>query len=166
MVQAVLPSLNLKNRLALVTGSSRALGWAMAHRLASAGARVVLHGRDRDALHARAHDLAARGPSAADTIAFDVSDGPASANAMHDVAARYGPLGILVNNAGLIVRRPVLETSDAEWELHDRVAGLTPAGCWERREELQGAAVFLASDAASYVTGQILMVGGGLTAAL
>src|SRR5947209_19436117 len=112
----MLPSLHLKGRLALVTGSSRGLGWAMAQGLAASGARVVLHGRDRDALQLRAAELEALGAPAADIVSFDVTDGPASVAALEALAAAHGPLGILVNNAGVIVRRPVTETTDADWQ--------------------------------------------------
>jgi NAD(P)-dependent dehydrogenase (short-subunit alcohol dehydrogenase family) len=111
-----LPNFDLHGRLALVTGSSRGLGWAMARGLAQAGARVVLHGRDRGALAQRMAELDALGAPAAGIAAFDVTDGPASVAGMAAVAAEYGPLGILVNNAGVIVRKPATETTDAEWQ--------------------------------------------------
>jgi gluconate 5-dehydrogenase len=60
----------LTGRLALVTGSSRGLGRAIAGGLATAGARVILHGRDPDRLKATAADV----PGVIGTLAFDVSD--------------------------------------------------------------------------------------------
>ena len=57
-------------------------------------------------------------------------------------------------------------TLHADPEFSDWISRRTPIGRWGDPAELQGAAVFLASDAASYVTGQVLFVDGGLTAAL
>src|SRR4051794_19334401 len=111
----MLASLDLQGRLALVTGSSRGLGWAMAQGLAQGGARVILHGRDRAALKQRAGGRGGQGTPAAGVLSFDVTDAPASTSALETVAAEHGPIGILVNNAGVIVRGKVTETSDEDW---------------------------------------------------
>jgi gluconate 5-dehydrogenase len=253
------PDFDLTGRLALVTGSSRGLGWAMAEALAAQGARILLHGRDAAALAARATALTQRGTPAAEVFRFDVTDGEAVRDAFARIAATHGRLDILVNNAGGTVRKPVLEFTDADWQLvveadltaqfrcarealrlmmprgkgriimissimghlarpsipayvaakhgvHGLVRALavevaragvtvnaiapgyfptdnsgplkddpvvgkwiiesTPMGRWGELAELGGAAVFLASDAASYVTGSVLTVDGGFTAAL
>src|SRR4051794_27611649 len=98
----MLPTFKLQGRLALVTGSSRGLGWAMARGLAAGGARVLLHGRDGGSLSARAEELARDGFPAAGTVSFDVTDGPATVAALERTAREHGPLRILVNNAGII----------------------------------------------------------------
>lgn len=245
------PTFALDERVALVTGSSRGIGWAIAQGLAAAGARVLLHGRDVEALNRRAAEL----PNAAGTLAFDVTD----ATAVQAAFARIDRLDILVNNAGVIPRKPILETTDEDWQavidsnltayfrlareaarlmvpakkgriimvssimgllarptipgyvtaksglhgmtralavelaqhgitvnalapgfvptdataaLHadpkfnEWISGRAPMGRWCDPAELAGPAVFLASDAASYVTGHVLVVDGGLTAAL
>src|SRR5206468_2319505 len=59
--------------------------------------------------------LARDGFPAAGTVSFDVTDGPATVAALERTAREHGPLGILVNNAGIIVRRPVTETTDEDW---------------------------------------------------
>jgi gluconate 5-dehydrogenase len=108
----VLPNFDLSGRLALVTGSSRGIGWAIAQGLAGAGARVLLHGRNAEALNACAAELGGN----AGTLAFDVTDAAAVRVAFGRIEAEHGRLDILVNNAGIIPRKPLLETSDAEWQ--------------------------------------------------
>ncbi len=103
---------DLSNRLALVTGSSRGIGWAIAQGMAAAGARVLLHGRNPDALKTRATELGCN----AGTLAFDVTDAAAVRAAFGWIEAEHGRLDILVNNAGVIPRKPLLETSDEDWQ--------------------------------------------------
>ena len=106
------PPFDLSNRVALVTGSSRGLGLAIAQGLAAAGARVILHGRDQ----ARLSQQAAALPNAAGTLAFDVTDAAAVRAAFGGIEAEHGRLDILVNNAGVIPRKPLLETTDEDWQ--------------------------------------------------
>jgi gluconate 5-dehydrogenase len=247
----------LDGKVALVTGSSRGLGWAMARALSGAGATVVLHGRDGEELRTRAQELAAGGVPA-DVAPFDVTDSEAGARAIRDIAARHGRLDVLVNNAGVILRKPLAEVTDSDWntvlatdltscfalsraaadvmvpqgrgsiimissvvasvtrpqivaytaakgavsaltralavelgpsgvrcnaiapgyfrteataplvetEVGRQISARTPLRRWGNTDEIGGAAVFLASDAASYVNGAILTVDGGLTAAI
>jgi gluconate 5-dehydrogenase len=251
----MLPQFDLTDRLALVTGSSRGLGLAIARGLAAAGARVILHGRDQ----ARLQQQAATLPNTAGTLAFDVTDASAVRTAFTRLQQEHQRLDILVNNAGVIPRKPLLDTTDQDWQsvidsnltayfrlsreaarlmvprrsgriimvssimgllgranipgystakagLHGLVrsmavelaphgttvnalapgyfptdatdalytdqrfnawiASRAPMARWGDPVELAGPAVFLASDASSYMTGQVLVVDGGLTAAL
>src|SRR5690349_13746358 len=109
-------SFDLSGRIALVTGSSRGIGLAIATGLARAGAQVVLNGLDPDRLDRTRAALAERpGPAAVAARAFDVTD-PAQVRAgVAAVEAAVGPIGILVNNAGLQHREPLLDVSLDDW---------------------------------------------------
>ena len=96
---------DLTGRTALVTGSTRGLGRALAQALADAGAHVVVNGRSAAAVEAVAAEL---GGLAAP---FDVTDDAAVGAAVR----KLPPLDVLVNNAGITFRRPLLETTPEEW---------------------------------------------------
>jgi gluconate 5-dehydrogenase len=106
------PDFDLSGRIALVTGSSRGLGLSMARGLAAAGALVILHGRNADVLTARAAEI----PNCAGTLAFDVADAAGVRAAFGWIEGAHGRLDILVNNAGIIPRKPLLETTDKDWQ--------------------------------------------------
>lgn len=248
---------DLAGRLALVTGSTAGLGFAIAQGLARAGARVILNGRNPDRLQDAARELTGEGHTVY-TRAFDVIDAQAMREAITSVEAEHGTPDILVNNAGFNLRKPLDTYGDEDWRrlmainldapfqlsravipgmrtrgsgsivnlcslasdlgrpgivpyatskggirmltralavevaaFRIRVNGIapgffatemnaalisdakfdawvrqrTPMGRWGDIPEIAGAAVFLASDAASYVTGHILYVDGGFAAA-
>ena len=256
---ATLPTMfDLHDKVALVTGASRGLGWAMAQSLAQAGAHVVLNARDQEALDARVAELHAQGLSG-EAAAFDVNDSAAAEACVSGIAARHGRLDILVANAGINHRAPIAEFDMSDFqrvmntnltsvwvlcraatrvmapkrqgriiltgsisalnarptisayvaskgaihsltkqlavelapsaitvnciapgffatemntplvqnkEFNDWICKRTPAGRWGRLQEIGPAAVFLASDEASYVSGLIMTVDGGFTAAM
>lgn len=110
------PLFDLTGRTALVTGSSRGIGLAIATGLATAGARVVLNGIRPDPLDRTRATLAERfGEHAVAARAFDVTDPHAVADGITWIEATVGPLDILVNNAGLQHREPLLEVSLTDW---------------------------------------------------
>jgi gluconate 5-dehydrogenase len=249
---------DLTGRTALITGSSKGIGLALARALASAGARVVLNARDAAALEAARQALQNQGLQA-HAAAFDVTDADAVDAGVAKVEAEVGAIDILVNNAGMQHRGPFAEFPIDAWhkitttnidsvflvgravaqrmiprgrgkiinvcsvqselgrpgiapyaatkgavkmltkgmaidlgkhgiqvnglgpgyfktELTQGLvddaafsawlAGRTPAGRWGEVEELAGAAIFLASDASSFVNGHVLYVDGGITAGL
>ncbi len=246
---------SLADRVALVTGASRGLGFAMAEALAEAGALVFINGRDEAAAVAAAGMLRERGLNA-QPAAFDVTDRAAAAAAVDAVVAAHGRLDILVCNAGYTHRAALSDWTEHDWNamlaihvsasfflaqqvavpmrrnrygriifttsitalmgratvhgyvaaksalaglarslaaelgedeitcnsiapgyfetdltrplLDDaafvaRVNGLVALRRWGRPHDLKGVAVFLASEASAYVTGQQIVVDGGLT---
>jgi gluconate 5-dehydrogenase len=244
---------DLTGRLALITGSSRGIGRAIAEGYVAAGARVAINGRDQDAVAAAVRAL---GHSAV-AAPFDVTSSATVEAAVEKIEKDVGPIDILVNNAGMTKRMAFTDFPEADWraimatnldsvffvtqsvarrmiprsrgkivnicsvmselgrptiapytaskgavkmltkamcsefakhgitangispgyfgtELNQAlmadekfsawVCARTPAGRWGKVEELQGAAIFLASDASSFVNGHILFVDGGMTA--
>lgn len=249
---------DLHDKVALVTGASRGLGWAMARSLAQAGAHVVLNARDRQTLDEQVAELRAQGLSG-EAAAFDVNDTAAAEACVSGIAQRHGRLDILVANAGINHRAPIAEFELADFqrvmntnftsvwvlcksaaklmlarrqgriiligsisainarptisayvaskgavhaltkqlavelapsditvnciapgffatemntpllqnaEFNDWVCKRTPAGRWGKLHEIGPVAVFLASDEASYVSGLVMTVDGGFTAAM
>jgi gluconate 5-dehydrogenase len=247
---------SLAGKRALVTGSSRGIGFALAGGLAGAGADVILNGRDEEALGKAAEQMAASGVRVR-ALAFDVTSEDSVGEAIDYAERELGPIDILINNAGMQHRsaldefpadkfdqlmatnvtsvflvgktvakhmiprgrgkiinicslmsalsRPSIAPYAAskaavanltrgmavDWAKHGiNVNGIapgyfktelnaalmanaefnawiekrTPMGRWGDTSELCGAAVFLASDAASFVNGHILYVDGAFTA--
>lgn len=109
------PLFDLSGRTALVTGSSRGLGHAIAEGLAQAGARLVLNGMDTERLALGAAALRAKGHHV-DEAAFDVTDEAAVCAAFARLDDAGIEIDILVNNAGIQLRKPLVELSVAEWD--------------------------------------------------
>jgi all-trans-retinol dehydrogenase (NAD+) len=105
----------IRGTLALVTGASQGIGLEIARRLAAQGAHVVLWARRRGPLEEAAARIAHAGGKA-DWATVDVADRAQVTAAAAALKARLGPVGILVNNAGIVSGKPLLELGDAEIE--------------------------------------------------
>lgn len=107
---------DLTGRRALVTGSSKGIGAALAAGLAEAGAELVLNGRDATALERARQELAGKTGAKVHTAAFDVTDETAVRRAVREIEDDLGPLDILVSNTGVQHREPMLEVSAENFE--------------------------------------------------
>src|SRR5438128_3063289 len=105
---------NLNGRVALITGASKVLGKAMALALAGAGARLALVSRNEDQLNAVAKEAKAVGSDAKIFVA-DVTREDHVARVERDIAAAYGGVQILINNAGVNVRKTITDFTLDEW---------------------------------------------------
>jgi len=101
----------LAGRTALITGSSRGIGRTLAEGLAAAGARIVLNGVNAERLEGSVAECRQCGMDAHGR-AFDVTDSAAIDAAIENIETDIGPIDILINNAGIQRRFPVLECSD------------------------------------------------------
>jgi gluconate 5-dehydrogenase len=249
---------SLDGRLALITGSSQGIGFALAQGLAEHGASVVLNGRDPTKVEGAVATLRDAGFKAHASL-FDVTDFRAVNDDVARIEAEIGAIDILINNAGVQFRAPLEDFPEEQWDrlfktnvsgafhagkatarhmiargkgkiinigsvqselarpniapytatkgaIRNLTKGMctdwarhglqinaiapgyfrtemnqalvdnpefsawlekrTPAGRWGNVDELIGAAVFLASDASSFVNGHTLYVDGGITASL
>src|SRR5262245_30001200 len=106
----------LQDRVALITGSSRGIGAAIAKAFALEGARVVLHGRDQTALQAVLTDIERLGGSAVSTHG-DVTSFDAIEAIRHYAEDQYGPIDVLVANAGgnFTLPGPVESVTEDAW---------------------------------------------------
>jgi gluconate 5-dehydrogenase len=249
---------DLTGKIALITGSSRGIGFGIARGLGQAGATIILNGRNAERLNRAVSTLSSEGLKVYG-YSFDVSDSNQVDQKISTIEREVGPVDILVNNAGIQRRGPletieesvwreVIETNltavflmskrvvkgmidrrsgkiinicslmseisrptiapysaskggvkmltkamAVEWAKYNiQVNGIgpgfivtemnkvlledqkfdamvrsrTPAGRWGEPSDLGGAAIFLASRASDYITGQIIYVEGGLLSAL
>lgn len=249
---------SLAGKTALITGSSRGLGFVIARGLAKAGAMIILNGRDDTSLKRAADELTSEGLNASFTV-FDVTKEEQVRDKIDLIENETGGIHILVNNAGIHDRKPLTEMSLKQWQsvidinltgafltAREVVKGMirrkngkiinicslmsevgrettgnyssakgglkmltramavewakyniqvngigpgyfmtdltkplvedpefvtwlkrrTPAGRWGNPDELVGIAVFLSSDASSFINGQIIYVDGGFLASV
>jgi len=113
----------LAGRVALVTGAGSGIGRAVARRLAAEGACVAVTDRDADAAERVAAEIGTAPAAAAVPITLDVTHPAAVAAAVRETVLAFGGLDLLVNNAGMSTSRPLLETTEEEWDRqHDVLA--------------------------------------------
>jgi len=110
------PSFDLTGKVALVTGASRGIGYAIAEAFAAAGARVVLASRHQEALDQAAESIRAQGGEAL-PIAAHTGDPEAVQRLVDEVVKHYGGVDILVNNAATNPHfGPILTAEESHWE--------------------------------------------------
>ena len=110
-------SLNLVDRVALVTGAAKGIGFAIARELAVAGADVVIGDLDAALAAAAADRIANETDARAYGLALDVSNQKSIERGIAEVRAEVGTPAILVNNAGLYRSTPILEITHTTWQL-------------------------------------------------
>jgi NAD(P)-dependent dehydrogenase (short-subunit alcohol dehydrogenase family) len=121
-----LPSFDLTGEVALVTGASTGIGRHLAELLAAAGAKVALAARRVDRLAEAARDIGGAGGESV-PIVCDVTQSDSVAAAVAKAEAELGSLTILVNNAGVVVSKPLFEHTEADW---DYVVDTNLKGAW------------------------------------
>lgn len=107
-------SFDLSGRLALITGSSAGIGFALARGLARAGAAIVINARNANKLEQAAKTLRDEGATV-HARAFDVTDNDAVAKAVAAIEEDIGPIDILINNAGMQRRAPLEDFTQEHW---------------------------------------------------
>ncbi|HEY2645110.1 MAG TPA: bifunctional aldolase/short-chain dehydrogenase [Galbitalea sp.] len=111
----------LATRVALVTGAAGGIGKAIAHRLAAEGACVVIADLNLEAAQAAAAEVG--NTDVAIGVKADVTSESEVADAVKSAVLQFGGLDLIVNNAGLVLARSLLDTTEADWDLqHDVMA--------------------------------------------
>jgi rhamnulose-1-phosphate aldolase/alcohol dehydrogenase len=116
----------LATRVALVTGAGSGIGRAIARRLAAEGACVAVADLDAEAADTVAKEIGeqtGKGRDAAVAVRMDVTDAAQVAAAVREATLAFGGIDLVVNNAGLSISKPLLETTERDWDLqHDVMA--------------------------------------------
>lgn len=118
---------DLAGRHVLVTGASSGLGRHFAGTLARAGARLSLGARRADALAETVARVASAGGEA-HAVVMDVTDAASIERALDAAEARFGPVAVLVNNAGVTATKPALDLAESDW---DAVLDTNLKGVWQ-----------------------------------
>jgi NAD(P)-dependent dehydrogenase (short-subunit alcohol dehydrogenase family) len=169
-VTTVTETAPLGGRVALVTGAGSGIGRATAIRLAADGALVGCLDRDEGAVEATARDIVHRSGVGV-ALAADVTDAALVGRAVERLTAAHGPVGILVNNAGIPGAGRFIDVSFDDWRsvldvhvdgtFHVTKAvlpGMTEAG-WGRIVNIASEAVWLGNQSVQYVTAKAALVG-------
>jgi NAD(P)-dependent dehydrogenase (short-subunit alcohol dehydrogenase family) len=160
--------LGLRGKVALVTGSSRGIGRAIAEGLAAEGCNLLLTGRDSAALQESATSITALGVTARTALA-ELRDADAPQQLVAAAKAEFGRLDILVNNAGATKRGDFLTLTDDDWQdgfglkffAHVRLARLA----WPLLKESGGAVLAIGGNGAAWPTADFT-IGSSVNAAV
>lgn len=106
---------DISGRIALVTGSSRGIGYTLAEGLAKAGCKVILNGTNEERLKSAIHRLRQKGHNTKGEV-FDVTDEKQVHEAVTGFRRSIGPIDILVNNAGIQIRGQLEEFKLEDWQ--------------------------------------------------
>ncbi|MEA2598510.1 MAG: hypothetical protein QOF01_4979 [Thermomicrobiales bacterium] len=107
---------SVRDRVVLITGASRGIGRETADAFAAAGARLVLTSRSRADVDATAAEIRERGAQAI-AVEADVTSTASVDRLVATALEAFGRIDVLINNAGVYLNRPALETTEDEWDL-------------------------------------------------
>jgi NAD(P)-dependent dehydrogenase (short-subunit alcohol dehydrogenase family) len=119
--------MGLRDKCVIVTGAASGIGLATAKRFAREGARVVIADLNQDKSAAAAEEVRKAGAPDALPIACDVANESAVAAAVQSTLKKFGRLDVIVNNAGLMIFRPIAEITAEDWH---RILGVDLLGAF------------------------------------
>jgi len=108
---------SLEGKTAIVIGGSKGLGRGIATGLSFAGANVVICSRNKDDLNRAANEISKDTGGVVEAVAVDISSVDEINRLVDIVAEMYGHIDILVNSAGVNIRKPAIEYSEADWDI-------------------------------------------------
>ena len=116
----------LKDKVAVVTGGSRGIGYCIAERLLQEGAKVYICARDAKILKQALEELRKHGDGRVEGMVADVGRYEECRKLIQSAAQRFGGIDILVNNAGIGIMKPVDQLTPAEWDatIHTNLSGV------------------------------------------
>lgn len=120
------PCFSLEGRVSLVTGGSRGIGFAMATGLARAGSDLVIVSRNKEKLEEAADRLSGYGTRVV-PIPCDVSEADQVKSMVDQATAEFGSIDVLINNAGINIRKPLVDYEEEDW---DRVLSVNLKGIY------------------------------------
>jgi NAD(P)-dependent dehydrogenase (short-subunit alcohol dehydrogenase family) len=161
-------NLELTNKSALVSGSTKGIGFAIASQLAAEGARVIVNGRSENAVDSALHQIRQPVPEAkVEGFAGDLS----TEKAVEDLLKRFPAVDILVNNLGIFEAKPFEEITDADWRRYFEVnvlsgVRLSRAYVSEMKQRNWGRIIFISSESALNTPKEMMHYGMSKTAQL
>lgn len=148
---------DLEGKVAVVTGASKGIGAAIAKGLGAAGAAVVVnYASSREGADRVVAEITGKGGRAV-AVQGDVAKAADVRRLFEETRRAFGPVDVLVNNAGVYQFDPIESVSESEFHRQ-----FDTNGRLGQPDDIAGVAVFLASDAARWLTGERIAASGGL----